>query len=42
VKKGVHIKKLPTQFEDIWEWAVKERKRAKFRYEPHDELEKDI
>jgi DNA-directed RNA polymerase III subunit RPC1 len=42
LKKGVHIKKLPTQFEDIWDWAIKERKRAKFRYEPHDELEKDI
>ena len=42
LKKGMHIKKLPTQFEDIWEWAIKERKRAKLRYEAHDELEKDI
>jgi DNA-directed RNA polymerase III subunit RPC1 len=42
LKNGVHIKKLPTQFEDIWEWVIKERKRAKFRYEPHEELEEDI
>lgn len=42
LKNGVHIKKLPTQFEDIWEWVIKERKRAKFRFGPHDELEKDI
>lgn len=28
LKKGVHIKKLSTQFEDIWAWIAKERKRA--------------
>jgi DNA-directed RNA polymerase III subunit RPC1 len=30
LKKGEHIKKLPTQFEDIWAWIAKEQKRAKW------------
>jgi DNA-directed RNA polymerase III subunit RPC1 len=30
LRDGVDVKKLPTQFEDLWAWETKERKRGKW------------